>query len=139
MGTNWIYYGIFFDDDTKEKICNHAEKLCNKHGLKFNKNWKIYCDHMTLVYNNGHLDEQALANFYEPMLGQKQMLRCIGVDSSDKSVALWIDFETNNEHSHVTVLVGPTGKPVDSNYITNWVKDDGKNLEITGIYKKVTK
>lgn len=139
MDTKWIYYGIFFDDDNKQKILKHAKNLCYKHGIKFPEDWTVYCDHMTLVFNNGHLEEQVFAEQFENMLGQEQKLRCIGIGKSDKVIAMMIDFKTNNEHSHVTVAVGPTGKPVDSNYIENWIKDDGKNLEITGTYKKISK
>lgn len=139
MNSNWIYYGVFFDDDTKQKIYKHAKNLCYKHGIQFPEDWQFYCDHMTLVFNNGNPEEQTLADFYETMLGEEETLRCIGFGVSNKVFALWIDFTTNNKHSHVTVVVGPNGKPVDSNYITNWIKDSGKNLEIKGTYKKISK
>ena len=54
MKKTWIYYGIFFSDKTKQAILEYAKYWIYK---KFNNDipddWKIYCDHVTLVFNDG--------------------------------------------------------------------------------------
>lgn len=137
MAKSWIYYGIFFSEDTKEKILEYVKNWFKENDREFPKDWKVYCDHMTLVFNTGSLSDQAFAKKYDNKLGQTETLKAKYVGISDRAIALGIDFKTNNEHSHVTVAITPDGgKPVESNYIKNWYEVDD-NFTITGTYKKI--
>ena len=136
MKKNWIYYGVFFSDNTKRAILDYVKKWFNETGREFPADWTEYADHMTLVFNNGKPEDQKFADGVEPFLGMSTSLRVISIGISDRAIAMGVDYITNNEHSHVTVAVCPGGKPVESNYIENWIKTDG-DFYVTGTYKKV--
>lgn len=134
MKKSWLYYGIFFSDKTKKALLEYARKwmeyyTCpSDHGFDFRQDWKIYCDHMTLVFNDGSEKAQEDANFYEnvfPMLCSVVSLRITHIGYSDRAIALRVDYQTSNKISHITVAVAPGAKPVESNNITNWYKTDG--------------
>jgi len=138
MDKNWIYYGVFFSDKTKETILKYTKRWLQANDYYIPDNWKIYCDHMTLVYNDKSEEKQKIAETLETFIGNKCSLRVVSVGVSDRAIALGIDFITQNKNSHVTVAIAPDAKPVESNKITNWYKTDG-NFYITGIYDKVSK
>ena len=41
MKKNWIYYGVFFSDNTKKAILDYAKNWLSDHGYYFPDNWKI--------------------------------------------------------------------------------------------------
>ena len=96
---------------------------------------KIYCDHMTLVFNDGSKEAQKFADGVEPFLGDFASLRSTAIGISDRAIALEVDYITNNKHSHITVAIVPDGKPVESNDIEEWIPTT-ESLYVTGIYKK---
>ena len=79
-----------------------------------------------------------MAESLEQFINKQCTLNVIGIGVSDRAIALAVDFKTQNKHSHVTVAVAPTAKPVESNYITNWYKFE-ENFQIRGTYDKVIK
>jgi len=137
MKKNWIYYGVFFSEKTGNAILNYVKNWFAENGKEFPEDWKIYCEHMTLVYNDGSEGAQKFADGVEPFLGQTASMRVLSIGVSDRAIAIGVDYKTNNEHSHVTVAVTPDGgKPVESNYIENWTPAKG-DFYVTGTYKKV--
>lgn len=136
MNKDWIYYGVFFSDNTKRAIYDYVSKFLSENGYSISEDWKKYCDHMTLVFNHGTEDEQRLADFYNMFLNEKQGLRTTAVGVSDRAIALEVDFITANKHSHITVAVAPDAKPVESNDIVEWIPTNG-DFYVTGIYKKI--
>ena len=81
--------------------------------------WKVYCHHMTINMgniNNGPVDPS--------QLNQKVLLNVVSLGQDDKVVAVGIEttVPSNNIRKHVTVAVGPTGKPKNSNDIVVWNK-----------------
>lgn len=137
MKKNWIYYGIFFSDSTKNTILSYVKRWFEANGREFPEDWKIYCDHMTLVFNDGSKEAQKFANGVEPFLGDFASLRSTAIGISDRAIALEVDYITNNKHSHITVAIVPDGKPVESNDIEEWIPTT-ESLYVTGIYKKVS-
>ena len=134
MDKKWIYYGVFFSDKSKNAILNYAKEKLNEIGYNIPKDWKIYCDHMTIVFNDKTEKNQKIANFLEPFIGNTCSLRVISIGVSERAIALGIDFSTQNEHSHVTVAIAPEAKPVESNDIVEWF-DVNDSFYITGVYK----
>ena len=138
MKKTWIYYGIFFSDKTKRAILEHAKYWIYE---KFNKDipddWKIYCDHVTLVFNDGSPKAQEDADFYENyMINQYVSMNITHIGITNKSIAFQVDYETENKHSHITVAVAPDAKPVNSNDIENWYKLD-ESFYVSGKINKV--
>lgn len=137
MKKSWIYYGVFFSDKTKDAILKYVKDWFVQNNREFPEDWKVYCDHMTLVFNDGSEDAQVYASRLEMFLGEHPSIRSKGIGISDRAIALEMDFETANEHSHVTIAVTPDGgKPVESNYIKNWIPIKS-NFYVTGTIKKV--
>ena len=138
MEKDWIYYGVFFSDNTKRAIYNYVSKFLSENGYSISEDWKKYCDHMTLVFNYHNDHTETLAQFYEMFLGDTVSLRSTSVGISERAIALGIDYITDNKHSHVTVAIHPDAKPVESNDITNWIPTNG-DFYITVTFKKITK
>lgn len=140
MKKTWIYYGVFFSDKTKQTILEYAKYWIYK---KFNNdipdNWKIYCDHMTLVFNNGTADAQEDADFYEnQMLGQTGNLMITDIGISNKAIAFKVKYTGRiiNKTPHITVAVAPDAKPVNSNDIEKWYNLD-EYFYVSGKINKV--
>ena len=145
MKKSWLYYGVFFSDKTKRALLEYARQWMKKctcpsdHSFEFRDDWKIYCDHMTLVYNDGSEKAQEDANFYEnvfPMLCEVVSLRITHIGYSNRAIALQVDYQTSNKISHITVATAPDAKPVESNNINYWVETDGA-FYVTGQVHKV--
>ena len=140
MKKTWIYYGIFFSDKTKQAILEYAKYWIYK---KFNNDipddWKIYCDHVTLVFNDGTAKAQEDADFYEnQMLGQSGCLSITDIGISNKAIAFKVGYygKIANRIPHITVAVAPDAKPVNSNDIENWY-NLGETFYVTGKINKV--
>ena len=139
MDKKWIYYGVFFSDTTKRVLLDYTKKLGIEKDFIIPDDWKIYCDHMTLVFNDKTERAQEDAEFYEEQLvGQDVSLRVTHVGVSDRAVALGVDYQTANEHSHITIAIAQDAKPVESNNITNWMETNG-DFYVTGKVNKFVK
>lgn len=142
MENNWQYYGIFFGEKTKNLLYRKASQYLDLPFMFENHNididtWKKYCDHVTIVYNDGNPEKQELANSLDLLLGAQESMYVTHLGVSDKAVAFKVDYVTTNKISHITVAVAPGAKPVESNYITNWEEIDG--FYISGRLDKVLK
>ena len=119
---NWIYYGVFLDDDESERVYNIVDSLPN---INIPSDWRKYAHHMTIVYNNKSKIAQAWAKETNIRLGEDVLLTATHVGVSDKAIAIIVKGEmTANNIPHITIACSPTGKPVDSNKITNWKEID---------------
>ena len=115
---NWIYYGVFFSETSQRALLNLAKEY-----EAIPDNWKIFCHHMTIVFNDKSQEKQELAEWLDNFLGNSQSLRIDSIGVSDRAIALGVaDYVTQNKHSHITVATAPDAKPVESNNITNWYK-----------------
>lgn len=138
MDKNWIYYGIFFSDKTKETILKYTKRWLQANDYYIPENWKIYCDHVTIVYNDKSEERQKTAEELELFIGQHVGIRTTSIGVSDRAIALGVDYVTQNKHSHVTVAIAPNAKPVESNYINKWYSTNG-DFYITGTINKVAR
>ena len=140
MKKTWIYYGVFFADEAKHAILDYAKHWIYK---KFNNDipddWKIYCDHMTLVFNNGSPEAQEVADFYEnQMLGQSENLMITDIGISNKAIAFKVRYygKIANRIPHITVAIAPDVKPINSNDIEKWYNLD-EYFYVSGKINKV--
>ena len=118
MLENWIYFGVFLDADESERVYNIVNSLP---GIDIPDNWRKYTDHMTIIYNNKSEIAQAWAKATAPRVGEDVLLKATHVGVSDKAIAIRVNGEMSaNAIPHITIACSPTGKPVDSNKITNW-------------------
>ena len=122
MLENWIYFGVFLDADESERVYNIVNSLP---GIDIPNDWRKYTDHMTIIYNNKSEIAQAWAKATAPRVGEDVSLRATHVGVSDKAIAIHVNGEMSaNAIPHITIACSPTGKPVDSNKITNWREID---------------
>ena len=136
---SWLYYGLFLDNDTRNRLFDFVN---DEHfGNILKKADKIYLDHCTLLhisqYQRG--DEYALNTLLlsEPKYSIKMYITHIGL--SDKAMAFkvrGIEKLCANKIPHITICTMNNGKPVDSNNIKTWFKLD-KEIEIIGILKRI--
>ena len=133
---NWIYYGIFLTEDSKKKLLDAVRRWFIENNQRFPEDWRIICEYMTLVYNDGSASRQMLANEYKPFLNQEETLDCISIGVSTRAIAVEIDFPTQNRRSHVTVAVAPGARTVESNAIETWF--EFKKMSLKGTYKRIT-
>lgn len=112
---NWIYFGVFLDNESK----NHLLDITND---VVSDNWKTYCHHMTIAFNDGSDKALSLYNVYKEYFGANTVIVATHIGVSKDAIALKIDFKglTANKVPHVTLATPVGGKPVNSNYITNW-------------------
>ena len=118
MLENWIYFGVFLDADESERVYNIVNSLP---GIDIPDNWRKYTNHMTIIYNNKSEIAQAWAKATAPRVGEDVLLKATHIGMSDKAIAIRVNGEMSaNAIPHITIACSPTGKPVDSNKITNW-------------------
>lgn len=118
MEKDWKYYGVFFSEKTQNTLLRIAKEMTD-----IPNDWKIFCHHMTLVYNDGSQERQAMAEAADQFVGKPQTLKINTIGISDRAIAFGVaDYTTQNKHSHITIATAPGVKPVESNYITKWYK-----------------
>lgn len=115
MENNWIYFGIFFDDAEKKTLIERAKEM----GI-IPQGWTIYCDHMTIVFND-RSGKQNVSHL-EESLGKREILTISKIGISNRAIAFGVEFLTSNRQAHITISIIPGGKPVESNNIQNWIK-----------------
>lgn len=131
---NWIYYGVFFSEKSQEALLNFAKQY-----VGIPDDWKIFCHHMTIIFNDKSEEKQKMAEALDEFLGNNQSLRITSIGVSDRAIALGVeDYVTQNEHSHITIATAPGAKPVESNNIVNWYKTN-EDFYVTGKLDVFTK
>lgn len=130
---NWVYYGVFFSTDTKRFLIERAKDI-----VDIPEDWKLYGDHMTIIFNDGNEEKNNQAMAIDNILGRKQNLKITSIGISEEAIAFGVsNYETQNEHSHITIAVAPGSKPVKSNEIKNWTPIIG--FYATGKIGKISK
>lgn len=125
---NWVYVGIFLDKKSKRKL----RKL-----YMVPEGWRTYFDHMTVAYNDGSDYVNDVKSICDQLGEIKVRLQVVSQGISDKALAVHVKVPAGipcaNKISHITLATSPSGKPVDSNNIENWIDISNKRLYVTGI------
>ena len=132
---NWIYFGVFIDENAK-----HLNEIAiEKQGMDIPFDWKMFNHHMTIAFNNKTEDAQNLYDVYKHTFGKTITITVDGIGVSDDAIAVRIKFNgpIANKIPHITIATPQTGKPVNSNYITKWY--DIEPYDITGTLNEFTK
>lgn len=124
--SNWIYAGIFLDNKSKSKL---------KNKFTIPQGWNKYFDHMTIVFNDGTTKATEVKSIVDKMINREVRLKVVSSGISDKAYAVHVELPAGipcaNKISHITLATSPTGKPVDSNYIEDWI-DIYEDIYVTG-------
>ena len=124
MEKKWIYIGIFLNKESRNKL----KELANKIVLD---NWKLYCHHMTIAFNDGSKEANEAYNFYKNFFGAQTYVIATHIGISNDAIAVKVETDetTLNKIPHITLATPIDGKAVNSNYITRWYKlNDPINL-----------
>lgn len=130
MNTNFMYYGLFLTDESRNLLLNKLSNVLNG---------KVFLHHITLGHRYSTKESvenmilwNKLGEFYEKHHGEKYKVTLTAIGQSDKAMAYKAsipDLPCINKMPHLTIQTFDGGKPVDSNYITNWVEIDPIEIE----------
>lgn len=131
---NWQYYGLFLDKDTRDKLISFIGN--SKWSYLFEELSKVYLDHCTLLhkaqYDEKTFEDLSVKSWLDSLLkfgftDTEILINQIGF--SDKAMAFKVILLPTsvtkheicrNDIPHITIGTYKDGKPVDSNYITEW-------------------
>lgn len=125
---NVIYYGVFLDDQSRQKLMQ----------LVPDDAYKVYCDHMTIAHKS--IFNDAIVEKCESILGEEYVLfaETIGVSNDAMAVGIKTDCFSANDKKHITLCtLTPKSKPVQSNFIKRWEKLDIP-IELRGVVRAFT-
>ena len=120
--TDVIYYGIFLDDESRNKL----------KGLVPENAFKVFCDHMTIAFRNEFTDD--IIEKCEELRGKIFALNATTIGVSDKVMAVGVETScfSVNKNKHITLCtLTPSAKPVESNNIKEWKPLDNP-MSLTG-------
>lgn len=118
-----LYSAVVLEKESQNVLFTNVGKMIPE-------GWIRYGHHMTI--NMGPLKDKT-------ELGLEVMLAVEKIGFSDMAMAVKVNgFHTNNEIAHITVAINPNGgKPVMSNYITDW--RDIRMFVLSGIVTEIKK
>ena len=101
---NWIYIGVFLDEQSKKQLKALTRELVDE-------DWKIYCHHMTIAFNDGSDKALSLYYIYKEYFGAKTEIVATHIGVSEDAIAVKVDFkgETLNKIPHVTLATPING------------------------------
>lgn len=111
-----MYYAIKFSQEIKNRLL----KVFNTF-FDLDDDWKIYCDHITLIHSS-HKDWETASKLLCNFSGHSIQFNLVGIGYSDNVIAFEVNIPTANEYSHITVACKNGHKPVESNEIDRWEK-----------------
>jgi hypothetical protein len=135
---NLIYAGIFLNDETKNLLKNIFKDFVTEN---LGDNTTFVCHHMTISHIskiNDDIKKWCIENYKKEFI-----LEIESIGYSDKACAVKIntDVPTTQNYPHITIAINnnTNGKPVDSNFITKFIKLPNK-IKVKGtvdfFYKK---
>ena len=127
----WVYFGIFLDDTSTKLLKEKFEKIIPK-------DWKLFCHHMTISFNNKSSEANDCLNHYQDRIGENINIIATHLGMSDDAIAVRIAYKdkTTNKIPHITIATPKNGKPVNSNFIKEW-KLLKEPIQLSGIIKIV--
>lgn len=143
MDTNWTYYGLFIDKSTRIRLIGYLKGIDVPEEISQilnNNDTKFILDHCTLLHINQVNDNlkllSVLEDLYEYFKNNTIMVGITAIGYSDKAIAFkcvlplfkGIGNICANKTPHITICTLNDGKPIDSNFITNW-----KNINLIGV------
>lgn len=131
----WIYFGVFINDVSKLENL----KALQENNIEIPEDWKMFNHHMTIAFNNCTETANKLYEAYSDSLGKHTALIIDGIGVSDDAIAVRVRYDSPiaNKTPHITIATPKNGKPVNSNFITNWI--DIKPYTINGTFEQFAK
>lgn len=122
---NFEYYGLFLTEESKAKL--KAWLINSNYQSEILKSEKEYLDHCTMLHKSQRVEDTYLIEedlkFMLTVQVKNMRLEIDGIGVSDKALAFRCNLSEElcaNKVPHITICTFNGGKPVDSNYITEW-------------------
>ena len=110
---NVVYYGVFLDNASKEKLISLLPQNC----------YKVFCDHMTIAFKTQFTED--IIEYCNSMLGENVEMIATHIGKNDDVMAVKVETKckSTNRTKHITLCtLSEKGKPVQSNDISDWVR-----------------
>ena len=130
--TDFLYYGIFIDNNTRLKLNEYLSNIW-RYDVALSFSEKQYIHHCTVLHKTASYKKDILS-FCESHLGEKFSGKITAVGESGEAMAFRVEFPDvpfAGKIPHITIATFAGGKPVDSNYIEMW-EDLEEPVEIIG-------
>ena len=126
MKSDFIYFGLFLNQDIKNKLMNILKST--EYYKILEKADNIYLDHCTLLHCSQNYPK--LKEYLQSKLKCEFSATITSIGISDKAIAFGVKFSLlrdgrsmcANNHPHITIATFNGGKPVDSNNIKEWIE-----------------
>jgi hypothetical protein len=107
------FHSIVLDEESRNRL---IESFKNK----IPEGWKTIAHHMTVVF--GNTKNEDLKKFLVDNVGKSFQLNVVELGISPDAMAVKIQTEvpSTNKIKHITIAIPEKGKPVNSNFITEW-------------------
>lgn len=109
-----MYYALKFSQETKNRLMKVFKAF-----FDIDDDWKVYCDHITLIHSS-HKDWATASKLLYNFSGHSVQFNIVGVGYNDYVIAFEVRTFTTNKHSHITIACKEGHKPVESNDIEIW-------------------
>lgn len=128
MDKNILYIGVELDEESRELLKTRFGKQ--------NEGWKLYCHHMTIVFNAKGTELTTPEEIWlQENMGKEVFLVVshYGETSKVAAVRVMASVPCKNKYKHITIATRDDGKPYESNLIESWTLT--KPLILTGKVK----
>lgn len=116
-----MFTSLVINDSSRLKLIQETSKFIPD-------GWKVIAHHMTINFGKG-LPENLKSD-----LGEKKVITATEIGISEMAVAVRVEgYHSDNKIPHITLAINPNGgKPVMSNYITEWEPLE-RNVKLVGV------
>jgi len=113
-----MYWAIELSQETSNKI----QKLIAL-AVHIPKDWTICCDHITVAHPKQLTASpwKEIDNILSNFEGHSVCFKITSLAQNEGIIAVGVSVKTLNEHSHITIACAQGCKPVESNYLTEWI------------------
>lgn len=141
---NFIYFGLFLTDKSREKLMNFVQDNLKN---TVNRADKLYLDHITLLHKNDKRSTAIKLRMYELLnymletfIGETYEVKIIAFGLNDKAAAFKVELSDGfpcfiHKTYHITIATFNGVKPVESNNIINW-RELNESITVTTILTK---
>lgn len=132
---NFEYIGLFLTEESKAELKTWL--INSNYQPEILKSEKEYLDHCTLLHRSQRTSHFLLEDTLSTALIMYgsiiESIKIDGIGISDKAMAFRVVYPSNlcaNKIPHITICTSNGGKPVDSNYITEWKDIEPITVEV---------
>lgn len=132
---NFEYIGLFLTEESKAELKTWL--INSNYQPEILKSEKEYLDHCTLLHKSQRTSHFLLEDTLSTALIMYgsiiESIKIDGIGISDKAMAFRVVYPSNlcaNKIPHITICTSNGGKPVDSNYITEWKDIEPITVEV---------